>query len=315
MEEKEKIEAVQEEKQETMEDYKEELEASYRRIRPGDLVNGTVIDVNERDVMIDFNYYAPGRIPADEMSNDPGFSVLAEVHVGDPITATVVKTDDGAGNLLLSRKEADDTLAWDRLREAVKTKKVFHGKVGGVVKGGVVIYVEGVRAFMPASRLALTYVEDTNPYLNQEIDFQVTEVNEEDKRVILSAREILQQKAMEDKNKKIGKYTVGTIVEGKVEQIKDYGAFVDIGDGISGLLHISQISDRRLKHPSQVLKEGDTVKVKIIKIADNKISLSMKEAAEVTSNEVTEDADIPEYKEDAQATTRLGALLKGIKLG
>ncbi len=302
-----------EEIRETMEDYKEELEASYRRIRPGDIVTGTVIDVTEKDVTIDFNYYAPGRIPAAELSNDPAFAVFERIAVGDKLTATVVKTDDGAGNMLLSCKEADDTLAWDRLKEAKASKKVYHGKVGGVVKGGVVIYVEGIRGFMPASRLALSYVEDTNPYLNQEIDFLVTEVNEADKKVILSARELLQQKAMEEKNKKINKYSVGTIVEGKVEQLKDYGAFVNIGDGISGLLHISQISDKRLKHPSQVLKEGDVVKVKITKIADNKISLSMKEAAEVTSNEVIED-EIPEYKEEGQAFTGLAALLKGIKL-
>lgn len=304
--------AVQEEKVETMEDYKDLLEASYRRIRPGDIVTGTVIDVNEKDVIIDFEYYAPGRIPAEEMSNDPSFVVMERVFPGDKITATVIKTDDGAGNMLLSCKDADDTLAWERLEEAKKTKKVYRAKVGGIVKSGVVVYVEGIRAFMPASRLALTYVEDTTPYLNQEIDFIVTEVNEADKKVIVSARELLQQKAMEEKNKRVNKYVVGTIVEGKVEQLKDYGAFVSIGDGISGLLHISQISDKRLKHPSQVLKEGDVVKVKITKIADNKISLSMKEAAEVTSNEV--DEDVPEYKEETVVTTGLGALLKGIKL-
>lgn len=300
------------EKQETMEDYKEELEASYRRIRPGDIMTGTVMDVNEKNVMVDFSYCAPGRIPVEEMSSDPSYSVLENVHAGDKITATVLRTDDGAGNILLSCKDADNTLAWDRLKEAKETGKVYHGKVGGAVKGGVVIYVEGVRGFMPASRLALSYVEDTTPYLNQEIDFIVTEVNEDDKRVILSARELLQKKAMEEKNKKIRKYAVGTVVEGKVAQIKDYGAFVEIGDGIDGLLHISQISDKRLKHPSQVLKEGDVVKVKITKIADNRISLSMKEAAEVTNTEV--DEDVPEYKEEGEASTGLGALLAGLKL-
>ena len=312
MEETKTTAQVQEEKVETMEDYKDLLEASYRRIRPGDIVTGTVIDVNEKDVIIDFEYYAPGRIPAEEMSNDPTFVAAERVFPGDRITATVIKTDDGAGNMLLSCKDADDTLAWERLEEAKKTKKVYHAKVGGIVKSGVVVYVEGIRAFMPASRLALTYVEDTTPYLNQEIDFIVTEVNEAEKKVIVSARELLQQKAMEEKNKRINKYAVGTIVEGKVEQLKDYGTFVDIGDGISGLLHISQISDKRLKHPSQVLKEGDVIKVKITKIADNKISLSMKEAAEVTSNEV--DEDVPEYKDDTVIATGLGALLKGFKL-
>ena len=105
---------------ETMEDYKEALEASYRRIRPGDIVTGTVIDVNDQDVTIDFNYYAPGRIPVTELSDDPTYHVLENVAVGDTLTATVVKTDDGAGNMLLSCKDAAEELAWDKLQEAQK---------------------------------------------------------------------------------------------------------------------------------------------------------------------------------------------------
>ena len=105
---------------ETMEDYKEALEASYRRIRPGDIVTGTVIDVNDQDVTIDFNYYAPGRIPVTELSDDPTYHVLENVAVGDTLTATVVKTDDGAGNMLLSCKDAAEELAWDKMQEAQK---------------------------------------------------------------------------------------------------------------------------------------------------------------------------------------------------
>ena len=298
---------------ETMEDYKEALEASYRRIRPGDIVTGTVIDVNDQDVTIDFNYYAPGRIPVTELSDDPTYHVLENVAVGDTLTATVVKTDDGAGNMLLSCKDAAEELAWDKLQEAQKTKKVYHVKVAGAVNGGCVAYVEGVRGFIPASKLALEYVEEPADYLNKELDVQVISVDEGAKRVVLSAKELLLAKFMEEKNKKINKYTVGTVMEGTVEQLKDYGAFVNIGDGITGLVHISQISDRRLKHPSQVLKEGDKVKVKIIKIENNKISLSIREAAELTSREVEEEGPA-EYEDNGAAATGLGALLKGFKL-
>ena len=298
---------------ETMEDYKEALEASYRRIRPGDIVTGTVIDVNDQDVTIDFNYYAPGRIPVTELSDDPTYHVLENVAVGDTLTATVVKTDDGAGNMLLSCKDAAEELAWDKLQEAQKTKKVYHVKVAGAVNGGCVAYVEGVRGFIPASKLALEYVEEPADYLNKELDVQVISVDEGAKRVVLSAKELLFAKVMEEKNKKINKYTVGTVMEGTVEQLKDYGAFVNIGDGITGLVHISQISDRRLKHPSQVLKEGDKVKVKIIKIENNKISLSIREAAELTSREVEEEGPA-EYEDNGAAATGLGALLKGFKL-
>ena len=298
---------------ETMEDYKEALEASYRRVRPGDIVTGTVIDVNDQDVTIDFNYYAPGRIPVTELSDDPTYHVLENVAVGDTLTATVVKTDDGAGNMLLSCKDAVEELAWDKLQEAQKTKKVYHVKVAGAVNGGCVAYVEGVRGFIPASKLALEYVEEPADYLNKELDVQVISVDEGAKRVVLSAKELLLAKVMEEKNKKINKYTVGTVMEGTVEQLKDYGAFVNIGDGITGLVHISQISDRRLKHPSQVLKEGDKVKVKIIKIENNKISLSIREAAELTSREVEEEGPA-EYEDNGAAATGLGALLKGFKL-
>lgn len=298
---------------ETMEDYKEALEASYRRIRPGDIVTGTVIDVNDQDVTIDFNYYAPGRIPVTELSDDPTYQVQENVAVGDTLTATVVKTDDGAGNMLLSCKDAAEELAWDKLQEAQKTKKVYHVKVAGAVNGGCVAYVEGVRGFIPASKLALEYVEEPADYLNKELDVQVISVDEDAKRVVLSAKELLLAKVMEEKNKKINKYTVGTVMEGTVEQLKDYGAFVNIGDGITGLVHISQISDRRLKHPSQVLKEGDKIKVKIIKIENNKISLSIREAAELTSREVEEEGPA-EYEDNGAAATGLGALLKGFKL-
>ena len=218
---------------ETMEDYKEALEASYRRVRPGDIVTGTVIDVNDQDVTIDFNYYAPGRIPVTELSDDPTYHVLENVAVGDTLTATVVKTDDGAGNMLLSCKDAAEELSWDKLQEAQKTKKVYHVKVAGAVNGGCVAYVEGVRGFIPASKLALNYVEDANEYLNRHIQVQVIDVNKEDKKLILSAKEILREKAEEERKNKISNIQPGFVTEGIVESLQPYGAFVDLGNGVS----------------------------------------------------------------------------------
>lgn len=311
MEMEKEVTTVQE-KEETMEDYKEALEASYRQIKPGDIVTGTVIDVNETGVTIDFDYYAPGKIAADQMSDDPKFNILTDVQKGEEISATVIKTDDGTGNFVLSKKDANDELAWDRLEQMMQDKTVIHGMIGGVVNKGVIMYVEGIRGFIPASKLAMEYVEDTTSYLNKEVDAIIITVDKEKKRLVLSAKDVLVQKAIEEKNKKIEKIAVGTVVEGTVEQLMDYGVFVDIGDGISGLVHISQISDRRLSHPKQAVQVGDKVKVKITKIKDNKISLSIKEANEVINKEVDEETF--DYKEEGQAITGLGALLKGIKL-
>lgn len=297
--------------EESMEDYKEELEASFRKINVGDILTGKVIEAGENGVLVDLNYYAPGKIALEDLSSDPGFSVFEDIHVGDEISATVVKLDDGAGNLVLSRREADDVLAWDKLKQMMEEHTVVSGKITETVKGGAVMFVEGVRGFIPASKLALHYVEDTSGYLNQEIEANIIEVDEEKKRLILSCRDILVQKALEEKAEKVKGVAVGSIVEGTVEQLKDYGAFVDIGDGITGLLHVSQISDKRIAHPKAVLKVGQKVKVKITKAENGRVSLSMKALQDVTEKE-------PEnhfhYKEDGQATTGLGALLKGLKL-
>ena len=301
---------------ESMDDFKDELEESYRKrkVKAGDIMNGTVTSVNEKEVYVDLGY-ASGRIAAEDMSNDPSFSVVEQVKVGDPITGAVLRADDGEGNIRLSKKKADDILAWERLKTAMAEKKAFHGKISNVVKGGAVIYVEGIRGFMPASRMDLSYVEDTASYQGKEVDFRVVEVHEEDKRVILSAREPLRDKANEEKKKRMQKFVVGTVLEGKVESLKDYGAFVDLGDGVTGLLHVSQISDRRIKTPSQVLKEGDVVKVRIIKAENGRISLSMKEASSDAAPKETEDEGPREYKDAGSSiTTGLGALLKGLKL-
>ena len=298
---------------ESMKDYENELEASFKKIEEGDILTGTVISVDEKEVIVDLKYYAEGIIPAEDYSREPGFSLKDEVHPGDEVSATVIRTDDGQGNILLSRVEAADVLAWDKLQELKESGEILDVVVKGVVNGGVIAYVEGVRGFIPASKLALSYVEDPNEYLNKPIQVRVFDVEKENKRLILSAREILREKAEEERRNKVSNVQVGLVTEGVVESLQPYGAFVDLGNGLSGLVHISQICEKRIKKPSEVLAVGDKVKVKVTAVKDGKLSLSIKEATDMMAKEVEEEViELPDSGEEA--TTSLGTLFSNIKL-
>lgn len=298
---------------ETMKDYEAELEASFKKIEEGDILTGIVVSVDDKEIIVDLKYYAEGIIPVEDYSREPGFNVKEEVHPGDEVSATVIRKDDGNGNILLSKVEATDVLAWDKLKELKASGEVLDVVVKGVVNGGAVAYVEGVRGFIPASKLALNYVEDTNEYLNRHIQVQVIDVNKEDKKLILSAKEILREKAEEERKNKISNIQPGFVTEGIVESLQPYGAFVDLGNGVSGLVHISQICEKRIRKPSEVLTVGDKVKVKVTAVKDGKLSLSIKEATDMMAKEVEEEKiEIPQSGEEA--TTSLGALFANIKL-
>ena len=250
--------------QESMEDYTQELEASFKKIEEGDIITGTVISISDTEVTLDLRYYAEGIIKNEDFSRMPGYSVKEHVSVGDEVSATVVKTDDGRGNILLSRVEANDTLAWQKLQELKDSKTILDVTVKGVVNAGVIAYVEDVRGFIPASKLSLSYVENLEDYLNKPIQVRVFDLDKEKNRLILSAREILREKAEEERKARISNVAVGLVTEGVVESIQPYGAFVNLGNGLSGLVHISQISEKRIKTPSECLSVGDQVKVKVI---------------------------------------------------
>lgn len=297
---------------ETMKDYEAELEASFKKIEEGDILTGIVVSVDDKEIIVDLKYYAEGIIPVEDYSREPGFNVKEEVHPGDEVSATVVRKDDGNGNILLSKVEATDVLAWDKLKELKASGEVLDVVVKGVVNGGAVAYVEGVRGFIPASKLALNYVEDANEYLNRHIQVQVIDVNKEDKKLILSAKEILREKAEEERKNKISNIQPGFVTEGIVESLQPYGAFVDLGNGVSGLVHISQICEKRIRKPSEVLAVGDKVKVKVTAVKDGKLSLSIKEATDMMAKEVEEEIEIPQSGEEA--TTSLGSLFANIKL-
>lgn len=296
----------------SMDDYATELEASFRKVQEGDVLTGTVIGVSETEVTLDLKYYTEGIIRLEDYSEDPSFSIKEDVKVGEEVTATVLRPDDGQGHILLSRKAAAAEMAWKKVAEYLENETVLDVKVGGVVNAGVIAYVEGLRGFIPASKLSLSYVENLEDFLNKEIQVRVITVDPEKKKLVLSAKEILREKAAEARKAKISNVEVGLVTEGKVESIQPYGAFIDLGDGLSGLVHVSQISEKRIKSPDVVLKVGDKVKVKVIAIKDGKLSLSMKALNDVSAEEIHEEKVVLPKSEEL--TTSLGDLFKNIKL-
>lgn len=206
----------------------------------------------------------------------------------------------------------DDMLIWDKLAQMKEDKTDFEVTVEGIVKGGVIAYVEGIRAFIPVSQIDLHYVENPEDYLNKTLTVRVLELDEQENRLVLSAKEVLKDKAQAEKLEKIQNIKVGSIVEGTVESLQTYGAFIDLGDHISGLVHISQISEKRIKSPKAVLSVGDSVKAKVIKNEDGKISLSMKALAE-PQEEKSEEPDF-ELPKSEDISTSLESLLKNLKI-
>lgn len=296
----------------TMKDFEEEINKSFRKIKEGDILTGTVIGIDDDKCTLDLKYYAPGIIKADELSNDPNFSIRNDIHIGDEISATVASSDDGYGNILLSRKEADNVLSWDKLKDYMENKTEVEVTIAEAVKSGCVAFLEGVRGFIPASKLSLGYVEDEKlqEYVGKKLIVRVITVDEEDKKLVLSAKDILREEDNEAQKEKITGIPVGLVTEGTVESIQPYGAFIKLSNGVSGLLHISQISNKRITHPAKVLKEGQSVKVKVIAIKEGKLSLSMKALDDVSATEISESGEDTHYESEGSATTSLADLLK-----
>ena len=204
----------------------------------------------------------------------------------------------------------DDANPWNVVQRYMENKTTLPVKVEGIVNGGAIAMVEGLRGFIPASRLSLSYIEDLETYLLKHIEVRVIEVNQAENRLVLSAREILREKEKKAMEEKIASVKVGSVVKGKVESLQTYGAFVRLEDGLSGLVHVSQISRKRVKSPKDVLSVGDEVTVKIIGLKDGKISLSMK-ALEERDEEEDIKVEIPKSE---NIGTSLGDLFKNIKL-
>ena len=298
--------------QETMADYEEQINASFRKFREGDKVTGTVVSVEEEEVILDLNSFSQGVIPAGEYSDDPSFHAMDEIRTGDTLTAVVLDSDDGQGRVLLSLKEARVDEAWQKMKEAIEERRVFTVKVLTSVNAGVVAFLEGLRGFIPASQLALEYVEDVDSFVGETLDVIVITADPEKNKLVLSAKEVAKEKAAKEHEKKLNALQKGFVTEGVIDRIESYGCFVNMGDGLTGLVHISQICNKFLKSPNEVVKLGQTVKVKVLDVEEGKIRLSMK-AVEDIAPEVEEEKESIEYH-DEEATTSLAGLLAGIKL-
>ena len=209
--------------------------------------------------------------------------------------------------------DTDALLAWRKAKELKDSQENITVTISGIVKGGVVADFEGIRAFIPVSKLSLERIDDCNPFLGKEIEVRVFEADMDEDKLILSAKEILKEEKELGRKKRLSDIKVGQVFHGTVATIKDYGAFVDISDGLSGLVHVSQISQERIKHPGAVLKEGQEVDVKVIDIKDGKISLSIKALLEEAADQEPEEDEIVLPESEAIGTS-LGGLLKGIKL-
>ncbi|RKI38522.1 S1 RNA-binding domain-containing protein [bacterium D16-51] len=303
---------------ESMKDYEKELDNSFQILKEGDILDVMVIGISDTEATVDLNYYTEGVIPLEECSNDPSFSIKNDLNIGDNVKAMVIDAESPSGNVILSMKEANDILIWDELKKDYQDSTVFTVKIIESVPAGVVCYVKGIRAFIPASQLALEYVEDTDSYVGMKLETVIITVEPSEKRLVLSAKMIAKERAVAEKTKKIGRLREGDIVEGRVERMESYGVFINIGEGLTGLCHISQITNKFIKSPKEVVKAGETVKAKILKIEGDRISLSIKALMEDEADTADDNYEVPEEYRASQNDTHdespFAKLLQGIKL-
>ncbi len=305
--------------EETMKDFERELNASFRVLNEGDIVDGMIVDINDEVVTLDIGYYVPGVVPINDISDDPDFSPMRDIKIGDNAQAVVIEKDDGKGNVLLSMKEANQAAAWDKLRKLFESQEIVNVRIKEQVPSGVIAYLEGIRAFIPASQLSLSFVEDTSEYVGKQLDVRVITVDENADKLVLSAKSVLREKEDDSNRRKISAIAPGAIFNGTVETLQPYGAFVQLENGLTGLVHISKICMKRIKKPSEVLKVGQEVKVKVLKVEDGKLSLSIKDVEMNTSdiidkNDSVDDVPPTEYKSEEIPNNPFAALLSGIKL-
>lgn len=208
----------------------------------------------------------------------------------------------------------EQKISWEELQQMMDEDTILSVKINGVVNAGVIAYVQGVRGFIPASQLSTSYVEDLNEWLNKTVDVKIITVDPEQKRLVLSGRVVEQEKAEAEKAAQIDAVSVGDIFDGTVEKITSYGAFIRLENGLSGLVHISQMSTKRIKTPNDAVQIGGSVKVKVIQKKEGKLSLSMKALMTEEAPERTYEKETVHFKSEGDAATSLGALLAGIKL-
>jgi small subunit ribosomal protein S1 len=249
-----------------------------KEMRQGEVITAEVIRVDDNFVVVNAGLKSESYIPVDEFRNDRG---EIEAQPGDFISVAIESLEDGHGETRLSRDKAKRLAAWHELEEALEKGNVVQGTINGKVKGGLTVMVNGIRAFLPGSLVDIRPVKDTTPYENKQMDFKVIKLDRKRNNVVVSRRAVLEANQGEERQKLLETLQEGAVVKGIVKNITDYGAFVDLG-GIDGLLHITDLAWRRVKHPSEILSVGDEVQAKVLKFDQekNRVSLGMKQLGE-----------------------------------
>jgi len=282
----------------TMAEMIEDIDKSMKKLKNGDIIKGKVIKVTENEVLVNIGYMADGIISKEELSDDENIDPRDILKADDEIDVYVLQVDDEEGNVVLSKKLADQLVVWDELKEHYDTGKPLEVKVKEVVKGGVVANIKGVRAFIPASQLSVYYVEDLNTYVGKSLKVKLIDFDRDSRKVVLSAKEIEQQER-EMKKKELWKSLKrGEKRKGVVTRLVKFGAFVDLG-GAEGLIHLSDLSWKRIMDPSEVVSVGDEVEVYVINFDEKKerISLGLKDKAEDPWNNITDNFQVNDVVE------------------
>ena len=255
--------------------FEQMLEESFKTIHNGEVVEGTVIDVKEDEIILNIGYKADGIITRSEYTNDSNADLRELVHTGDKMEAKVLKVNDGDGQVLLTYKRLAAEKGNKRLEEAFNTQEVLKAPVVQVLTGGLSVVVDEARVFIPASLVSDTYEKNLEKYAGQEIEFVITEFNPRRRRIIGDRKQLLVAKKAEMQKELFERIHVGDVVEGVVKNVTDFGAFIDLG-GADGLLHISEMSWGHVENPKKVFKVGEKLKVLIKDINGDKIALSLK---------------------------------------
>ena len=255
--------------------FEQMLEESFKTIRNGEVVDGTVIGVKPDEIILNIGYKADGIITRSEYTNDSNADLTTMVSVGDTLTAKVLKVNDGEGQVLLTYKRLLAEKGNERLKEAYENHEVLKAPVTQILGGGLSVVVDEARVFIPASLVSDTYEKDLSKYQDQEIEFVISEFNPRRNRVIGDRRQLLVAERAEKQRELFAKLQVGDRIEGTVKNVTDFGAFIDLG-GVDGLLHISEMSWGRIENPKKVFKVGEQLEVLIKDIHDTKIALSLK---------------------------------------
>jgi len=263
------------------EDFLKELDKTFATIKRGQVITGTVVQVSDDDISLNIAYKSDGIIPKSELPIESDQSPKDVYSVGDEVEAQVVSMNDGEGRVKLSLKRMQDKIKWQEFLETHEENKVYDAKIFRAVKGGVIAKVNGYEAFIPVSHLSLKFVEDVKEFVGKEVKVNIIDINKDKRRLVASLKALLIKEAKQKKAELIESFEKNQKITGKIKKLTDFGAFIDIG-GVDGLLHVADISWNKVKHPSDVLTEGESIEVLVLNTDPKRkrISLGLKQLQE-----------------------------------